>query len=94
MDTNARVHTLWAESVTVVTGLEPRSNQIIRREKEHTTKDALLKKIEAASDEAQHQRLYGNIEIEVRDGQPNFVRGTLTEKIAQENTRGSHNFQR
>lgn len=51
------------------------------------TKTALLKKIESILDELERTRAWGTIEIEVRDGQPNFVRRTLTEKIAQENTR-------
>ncbi len=55
------------------------------------TKTALLKKIEAILDELDRTRAWGTIEIEVREGQPNFVRRTLTEKIAQENTR--HEYQ-
>jgi hypothetical protein len=58
------------------------------------TKPALLKKIETILDELERTHAWGNIEIEVRDGQPNFVRRSLTEKIAQENTRGSYNVQR
>jgi hypothetical protein len=54
------------------------------------TKTALLKKIETILDELERTHAWGNIEIEVRDGQPNFVRRTLTEKIAQENTRGQY----
>ncbi len=52
------------------------------------TKTALLKKIETILDELERTRAWGTVEIEIRDGQPNFVRRTLTEKIAQENTRG------
>jgi len=52
------------------------------------TKQALLKKIETILDELERTRAWGTIEIEVREGLPNFVRRTLTEKIAQENTRG------
>ena len=51
------------------------------------TKTALLKKIETILDELERGRAWGTIQIEVRDGQPNFVRRTLTEKISQENTR-------
>jgi hypothetical protein len=51
------------------------------------TKTALLKKIESILNELERTRAWGTIEIEVREGQPNFVRRTLTEKIAQENNR-------
>jgi hypothetical protein len=51
------------------------------------TKNALLNKIETILDELEQTHAWGTIEVEVRDGQPNFVRRTLTEKIAQENTR-------
>jgi hypothetical protein len=51
------------------------------------TKTALLQKIETILDELERTRAWGTIEIEVRDGQPNFVRRTLTEKISQEKTR-------
>jgi hypothetical protein len=57
-------------------------------------KTALLKKIETILDELERGRAWGTIEIEVRDGQPNFVRRTLTEKIAQENTRGQETLRR
>jgi len=53
------------------------------------TKTALLKKIETILDDMEHSRAWGTIEIEVREGQPNFVRRSLIEKIAQENTRES-----
>ena len=52
------------------------------------TKQALLKKIETILDELERTRAWGNVEIEVRDGQPNMVRRSIHEKIAQENTRG------
>jgi hypothetical protein len=52
------------------------------------TKTALLKKIETILDELERTRAWGTIEIELREGQPNFVRRTLTEKIAQEKNRG------
>jgi hypothetical protein len=52
------------------------------------TKTALLKKIETILDELERTRAWGTIEIEVREGQPTFIRRTLAEKIAQENNRG------
>jgi hypothetical protein len=52
-------------------------------------KQALLKKIENMLDELERNRAWGTVEIEVREGQPNMVRRTINEKIAQENTRGA-----
>jgi hypothetical protein len=52
------------------------------------TKTALLKKAETILDELERTCASGTKEIEMREGLPNFVRRTLTEKIAQENTRG------
>jgi hypothetical protein len=54
---------------------------------EQMTKQALLKKIETILDELERTHAWGNIEIEVRDGQPNMIRRSVNEKIAQENTR-------
>ena len=51
------------------------------------TKDALLKKIEAALDEAMRQRLYGNIEIEFRAGEPTFLRTHRQEKLFETENR-------
>jgi hypothetical protein len=48
------------------------------------TKDALLKKIEVAVDEAMRQRLYGNIDIEFRAGVPIILRSAKTEKLDDE----------
>lgn len=44
-------------------------------------KSALLKKLEAAVDDAIRQRLYGNIEIEFRGGKPTFLRTLNQEKL-------------
>ena len=49
---------------------------------------ALVRKLEGMLDEFSKQGAWGTIEIEIRDGLPNFVRKSITEKIAQENTRG------
>ncbi len=51
------------------------------------TKTALLKKIETVLDDLERTRAWGTIEIEVREGQPHFVRRSFVEKIAQENIR-------
>jgi hypothetical protein len=48
------------------------------------TKDGLLKKLECAIDEAMRQRLYGNIEIEFRAGEPIILRSAKTEKLDDE----------
>ena len=45
------------------------------------TKTALLKKLEGAIDDAIRQRLYGNIEIEFRAGEPVILRSAKTEKL-------------
>lgn len=45
------------------------------------TKDTLLKKLEAAIDDAARGRMYGNIEIEFRAGEPTFLRQTKQEKL-------------
>jgi hypothetical protein len=45
------------------------------------TKAALLKKIETAIDDAMRQRLYGNIDIEFRAGDPVFLRTNKQEKL-------------
>jgi hypothetical protein len=58
------------------------------------TRSALLKKIETMLDVLERTRACGIIEMEVRVGQPNFVRRTLTEKIAQENNRAQYNTHR
>lgn len=52
------------------------------------TKTALLKKIETILDELEHNRAWGTIEVEIRDGQPNMIRRSINERIAQENNRG------
>ncbi len=49
------------------------------------TKKALLKKLEAAIDDAIRQRLYGNIDIEFRAGVPVILRSAKTEKLDEEN---------
>ena len=44
-------------------------------------KEQLLKKLETAIDEAARQRMYGNIEIEFRAGEPVFIRKMQQEKL-------------
>jgi hypothetical protein len=49
---------------------------------------AVMRKLEGMLDEFEKLQAWGNIEIEIREGIPNFIRKSTTEKIAQENTRG------
>jgi hypothetical protein len=58
------------------------------------TKPELLKKIETMLDELERNRAWGTIEIEVREGQPNMIRRSINEKIAQENTREQSTYRR
>jgi hypothetical protein len=45
------------------------------------TKTQLLKKLEAAIDDAERQRMFGTIEIEFRTGEPVFLRKQQQEKL-------------
>jgi len=56
-------------------------------------KTTLLKKLEAAIDEAMSQRLYGNIEIEFRAGHPTFLSTHRQEKLdeAENRSYGTYN---
>ncbi len=59
------------------------------------TRNPLLKKLEAAIDQAVGQRLYGNIEIEFRNGVPVILRSAKTEKLDDgENNRHAEAYQR
>jgi hypothetical protein len=51
------------------------------------TKNALLRKLETAIDEAMRERLYGNIEIEFRAGEPVILRSGKTEKLDEGDNR-------
>jgi hypothetical protein len=59
---------------------------------------ALLKKLEAMLDEYERGSAWGTIEIEIRDGLPNYVRRMTTEKVisnsTQEKTRVRSNLER
>jgi hypothetical protein len=58
------------------------------------TKNALLKKLETAIDDAMRERLYGNIEIEFRAGEPVILRSAKTEKLDAEDNRREQRNQR
>jgi hypothetical protein len=53
-------------------------------------KEQLLKKLAAMLDEFAAGRQWGTIEIEIREGAPNYIRKQTTEKIAQENARAEY----
>jgi hypothetical protein len=54
------------------------------------TKDALLKKLETAIDNAARGRMYGNIEIEFRAGEPVFIRKMEQEKLDETENRTAY----
>jgi hypothetical protein len=56
------------------------------------TKNALLKKLETAVDDAIRQHLYGNIEIEFRNGEAVILRSAKTEKLDGENNRHDQSY--
>jgi len=45
------------------------------------TKDALLKKIDSMLDQAEREKTWGQIEIELREGEPTLLRKSSTEKL-------------
>ena len=49
------------------------------------TKDALMKKLDAAVTEVERTRMFGTIEIEFRAGEPVFLRKLQQEKLDTEN---------
>jgi hypothetical protein len=51
-------------------------------------KQTLLRKLEAMLDEAERGSTWGTIEIELREGIPNLLRKSTTEKL-QDNTGGN-----
>lgn len=58
------------------------------------TKNALLKKVEIAIDEAMRQRLYGKLEIEFKAGTPTFLSTHRQEKLDETENRNEQNFKR
>jgi hypothetical protein len=53
------------------------------------TKTALLKKLEAMLTTAEQERMWGNLEIEIRNGVAVVIRKSTTEKLeTTENNRG------
>lgn len=59
------------------------------------TTEALLKKLTAAIEDVERQRLYGNIEIEFRAGEAVYIRKMQTEKLDEtENNRHAQPYRR
>jgi sulfatase maturation enzyme AslB (radical SAM superfamily) len=56
-------------------------------------KEQLLKKLETAIDEAARQRMYGNIEIEFRGGEPVFIRKMQQEKLDETENRYGQRYE-
>jgi predicted transcriptional regulator len=54
------------------------------------TRDALLKKLATMLASAEADRMYGQIEIEIKDGEPTLLRKATTERLDtdRERTRG------
>jgi hypothetical protein len=50
------------------------------------TKTALLEKLSAMLDAAAKERMWGNLEIEIRDGQPTVLRKQTTERLTSRET--------
>lgn len=57
------------------------------------TRNALLKKLETMLASAEQERMYGQIEIEIKDGEPTLLRKSATERLDtdRERTRGQFN---
>jgi hypothetical protein len=56
------------------------------------TKTALLKKLDAMLSTAEQERMWGNLEIEIRDGLPTVLRKLTTERLQErETSRGQFN---
>ncbi|MGD1021513.1 MAG: hypothetical protein ABR880_01940 [Candidatus Sulfotelmatobacter sp.] len=54
------------------------------------TKDALLKKLDNMISQAEREKAWGQIEIELRDGQPTLLRKTSTERLDADRERTHH----
>jgi hypothetical protein len=54
------------------------------------TRNALLKKLDAIMADAERSRMWGQLEIEIRDGEATLLRKSTTEKLSMENTRDDY----
>jgi hypothetical protein len=57
-------------------------------------KEDLIRKLSGLLDDAKNARQWGNIDIEIRDGQPVVIRRSYTDKLTEDNNRGQRNFPR
>jgi hypothetical protein len=61
-------------------------------------REKLIRKLDSMLDEADKARMWGNIEIEIRDGVPVIMRKSSTEKLeegaTEKNNRGRHDYRR
>ena len=58
------------------------------------TRAALLKKLDAVMTEAERTGMYGQIEIEVRNGEGVLLRKTSTERLGMENSSDGNHYTR
>jgi hypothetical protein len=58
------------------------------------TKTALLKKLDAVMSEAESTRMWGQIEIEIRDGEAVLLRKATTEKLSMEKIPDGYRYNR
>jgi hypothetical protein len=56
------------------------------------TKNALLKKLDAMLSTAESERMWGNFEIEIRDGFPTVLRKLTTERLQERDTTRDRNY--
>jgi hypothetical protein len=49
------------------------------------TKPELLNKLQTLIDDAERTRMFGSIEMEIRDGRPTVIRTTKTDRLDGEN---------
>jgi hypothetical protein len=54
------------------------------------TRAALLKKLDALMAEAERDAMWGNLEIEIRNGEAVLLRKSTTEKLTENNRDGNH----
>jgi hypothetical protein len=48
------------------------------------TRPELIRKLEAIADEFQQTRSWGSLEVEFKDGEPNYVRKTFSENVRED----------
>jgi hypothetical protein len=54
------------------------------------TRAALLKKLDTIMAEAERDAMWGNLEIEIRNGEAVLLRKSTTEKLTENNRDGNH----